>query len=444
MLEPQEMKQSPSTSSKSSANPLQLCGAVVNYLIQVLPAGTAHSIGVVLIVMMTGRLVHTKGSLARAVFPLVCSLKWGWHRVERSMERGKVSIDELLERAFDWCMATLPVEPVRIGPEQREVNAIDSSTIARWRAQAGMDLLGKGYDHRAGKAVKANIIAIVTTVVMIAGVRVGMVRRVRFGLKSKEAVAKVFADLPEAQGKRLLVVDAGIATKEQFSQATDTDALLGRLRINSKLRCAPAPRPPKPGAGRPPIHGAVLHPGAEHPEVDPDQEINIQLPTGVFRVRRWNHLHFEEDAHTILDVVRIDDPEYDKPLLIGTGARELSTGQIWKSYGHRAPVETNFFVAQDTAAMEMPRAWTEHAIKRRIALALLVGYVLKAIASVCEPLAMGPWDRKPQRTAGRLAHYLDMRVEDFRAVALKGVNPINYRKIQNPQEIEGLPLPAAA
>lgn len=89
-------------------------------------------------------------------------------------------------------------------------------------------------------------------------------------------------------------------------------------------------------------------------------------------------------------MVRIDDPEYEKPLLIGTGARELTTGQIWKSYGHRAPVETNFFVAQDTAAMEMPRAWTEQAIKRRIALALLTGYVLKAIAAVYEPLAMGP------------------------------------------------------
>lgn len=30
--------------------------------------------------------------------------------------------------------------------------------------------------------------------------------------------------------------------------------------------------------------------------------------------------------------------------------------------------------------MEMPRAWTENAIKRRIGLALLVGFLLKAIA----------------------------------------------------------------
>ncbi len=97
------------------------------------------------------------------------------------MERGKVPLDLLFDRAFGWCMSNLPVETVELGAKQREVLAIDSSTIARWRALVGMDLLGKGFHHRAGKAIKANIIAAVTTVVFISGVRVGLVRRVRFG-----------------------------------------------------------------------------------------------------------------------------------------------------------------------------------------------------------------------------------------------------------------------
>ena len=63
-------------------------------------------------------------------------------------------------------------------------------------------------------------------------------------------------------------------------------------------------------------------------------------------------------ADTILDVVRIDHPDYEKPLLLGTIARELTTEQIWSGYNHRSPIETNFFVAQDSAGMEMPRAWT--------------------------------------------------------------------------------------
>jgi hypothetical protein len=73
-----------------SAEPVSLAAAAVQSLIHLLPTGTAFFMGVVLIVMMTGRLVHHKGSLARATLPFVVHLHWGWHRVERAMERGQV------------------------------------------------------------------------------------------------------------------------------------------------------------------------------------------------------------------------------------------------------------------------------------------------------------------------------------------------------------------
>ena len=111
-------------------------------LIHPLPSGTAFCIGVVLIVMMTGRLVQTKGSLARAVLPFVVSLRWGWHRVERAMERGAFSLDAMFDRASDWCLAHLPLEPVRLGREHREVNAMNSSTIARLRAGKRFNSIG--------------------------------------------------------------------------------------------------------------------------------------------------------------------------------------------------------------------------------------------------------------------------------------------------------------
>jgi hypothetical protein len=49
-------------------------------------------------------------------------------------------------------------------------------------------------------------------------------------------------------------------------------------------------------------------------------------------VRRWNEVHFEEKAKTILDVVRVDDPKYDKPLMIATTARELTTEEFLSGY----------------------------------------------------------------------------------------------------------------
>ncbi len=36
---------------------------------------------------------------------------------------------------------------------------------------------------------------------------------------------------------------------------------------------------------------------------------------GELRLRRWKQLHFEDFPDTVLDVIRIDHPEDEKPLL---------------------------------------------------------------------------------------------------------------------------------
>ena len=128
-----------------TVQPVYLAASAVNNLVRALPAGTAYFIGIVLITMFTGQLVHHQGSLARAALPYVVQLRWGWHRVERAMEGGKVWLDALLDRALTWCWECLPVEPVRLGRERRSVHAIDSSTVVRLRAnKKRCALLGKG------------------------------------------------------------------------------------------------------------------------------------------------------------------------------------------------------------------------------------------------------------------------------------------------------------
>jgi hypothetical protein len=421
-----------------------LAASAINSLIRALPAGTAYFIGIVLITMFTGQLVHYRGSLARAALPYVVHLRWGWHRVERAMERGKVSLDALFDRAFTWCFACLPGEPVRLGSERRTVHAIDSSTVVRLRAnKARCALLGKGYCQRAQRAVQANIVAALTTVVLIHGIRVGVVRRTRFGATCQEAVAKVFVALPESVAKRLFCVDAGIATIEQFRAATMRDALVGRLRKNVTLRRAPHPKHPGK-RGRPALHGPVLHPGAQRPEGRPDEDTTIRIEDREVRVRRWRDLHFREAPRTSIDVVRVDDPAYKRPLMIGTTARELTTAEIRIAYGHRWPVETNFYVAQGTCAMEMPRAWRATAVERRISLALLAGSLLKAIAAACGPLPMGPWDLQAVSSAGRLANHLALQAGNFVALALQGRAPRTYRKTPEAKETTKLRLPLAA
>jgi hypothetical protein len=421
-----------------------LAATAVNTLIRTLPVGTAYFIGVALITMFTGQLVHPQGSLARAVLPYVVHLRWGWHRVERAMARGRLVLDALFDQAFAWCLESVSVEPVRLGRERRTVHAIDSSTVARLRAnKKRCALLGKGYCHRAKRAVQANIVAALTTVGRIHGVRVGLVRRTRCGASCEDAVSQVFAALPPSPEKRLFSVDAGIATVAQFRAATEQEALVGRLRKNVALRRSPTPR--RPGRrGRPARHGPVLHPGAKRPEGRAEEDITIRVAEREVRIRRWKNLHFRSAPQTSLDVVRVDDPAYKRPLLIGTTARELTTDESRAAYGHRWPVETNFYVAQGTCAMEMPRAWSETGIERRLSLALLAGSLLKAIAAACDPLPMGPWEVKAVASAGRLANHLALHATNFVPLALKGCAPRTYRKIADPKETTELQLPLAA
>jgi hypothetical protein len=54
----------------ATVNPVYLMAAAINSLIQTLPSGTAYCIGIVLMVMVSGRLMQHKGSLARAALPL--------------------------------------------------------------------------------------------------------------------------------------------------------------------------------------------------------------------------------------------------------------------------------------------------------------------------------------------------------------------------------------
>ena len=94
--------------------------------------------------------------------------------------------------------------------------------------------------------------------------------------------------------------------------------------------------------------------------------------------------------------------------------------------------------------MEMPRAWSETAVERRLSLALLAGALLKAIAAACPPLPMGPWALNAVSSAGRLANHLGLHTGNFVALALQGLAPRTYRKITEAKETMELQLPLAA
>jgi hypothetical protein len=261
-----------------------LAASAMKRVIKPLSKATGYWVIVVLVTMMTGRLVESKGSLARAVHPMVWGVKWGWHRAHRAMERGKVLVDEMLVQMEEWCKENLELEEVRIGKYQREVIAVDTSTIARLRSSEKLGLKAKEYWTKVGKAVRCNVVAVASKIVMIKGIRVGLTHKIKMTNTGESAVEEVFTELRKTANKKLILVDAGIASKEEFSRATEKEALLGRLRINQKLRCEAIKI--KGRRGRRPVHGAIIHPGRTVVEISEDEKLLKQSADGEIEVQK--------------------------------------------------------------------------------------------------------------------------------------------------------------
>jgi hypothetical protein len=234
-------------------------------VIGALPVGTASFIGIVLIPRFPGPLVPPQGSLARAALPYGLQRRWGWQRTERALERGAVARAALCARAFPWGLEGLPGEPVRGGRGRRAGPALDSSPVVRLRAQKQRGARrGKGSCPRAPRAGPANLVAALTTGVLIGGIRGGVGRRPRFGAPGPEAGAPVFAARPARAEQRLFSGEAGRATIEQFPAATARAARAGRGRTTVPLRRAPPPSA-QAGRGAPPGLGRGCLPGRSAP-----------------------------------------------------------------------------------------------------------------------------------------------------------------------------------
>ena len=253
-------------------------------------------------------------------------------------------------------------------------------------------------------------------------------RRTRFGPSCQDAVARVFDALPPIRGNGSSSWMPALPPRSSLPRRPSRTPCWGAYEATSS--CGVLLHPPRANAGGVLSTVRRTRSWRDVPEVAPDVERHIPGEAGLIRLRRWHLRHYAECPTMRLDVVRMDDPAYDTPLRVGTTACELKSEECRVGYGHRWPVERNFFVAQDTTAMEMPRAWTATALERRISLALLAGSLLKAIAAVCAPQAMGRWDHQPVRSAGRLANYRDLHAWHFAALALEGVAPETIEKIQ--------------
>jgi hypothetical protein len=377
-------------------------------LVAPLPIGTNRALLDLLWMLLSGRLLATRG----AVIPALSDLGWPAARVRRAwaaLGQGAWTCDDLLarwaavvERAGQW-------QPH--GYEGYQPVAVDLTGFWRPRLR---DCPTTHYHSGAGKALPAIPVGLIARTGSAGGQRLGLpLGLVRADPVDPSPAAHLRAVLREAVARSapadLLVVDRGfgVAALPEVGAAT----FLARLpQTCTARRRSP---PPYPGRGRPATRGALVRPlartyrGRLIPATPPDAQTTWDEGAEVLRAEVWTDLVLPDappDAPAFT-VIAIPDPRHAAPLLVASSV-PLSPRAARALYQDRWPVEQLPLAAKQLlgagrqvgSAPETCRRWPE--------LALLAGAVLSYLAATTPAIPTGFWDRRPQPTPGRLRRAL--------------------------------------
>jgi hypothetical protein len=273
------------------------------------------------------------------------------------------------------------------------------------------------YSAEAGRALPAIPPGIIARIGRVGSRRSGvLVRLVRADRSDPSPGAHRQALLREAAAQR--APREAIVGDREFGvadlQAAGIPAYVVRLRKNCTARRA-AP-PPYRGRGRPPIHGALVRPLArrrgrqEFPATPADQITSWEQEDRAIRAEQWMDLVLPDaPAHApSFAIMAIFDPKYHDPLLLATPP-PLSPRAVRDLYRDRWPVEQVPLAARQMIGAARQFVHEPETGRRLPGLALLAGSVLSYAAATAPAIAVGFRDRRPQPTPGRLRRLLARR-----------------------------------
>lgn len=390
-------------------------------LVAPLPIGTNLGLLYLLWMMLSGRLLHSRGAIIPGVSALGLSVP-AVRRAWATLGGGVWSSDRLLEQWGKLVVAEGQWQPHCHGGYHPV--AIDITGF--WRPR----LVGcptQHYDATAGKALPAIPVGMVARVGSAGGQRLGLplalVRadppepgpRVHLRALVRQAVAL-------AQDQDVLVADRefGVAVFQEEKSA----AWVVRLVKNFTARRATPPA--YGGRGRRATKGVLVRPlarsyrGKVIPATPPDREECWEEEGRSIQAQVWVDLVLPDrgpEAPTFW-VVAVHDPRYREPLLLATAleltvaqvrAVAVSASQVRGVYRDRWPVEQLPLAAKQMVGAERQYVHEPETCQRLPELALLAGAVLSYAAATQAPVATGFWDRRPLRTPGRLRRVLEYR-----------------------------------
>jgi hypothetical protein len=377
-------------------------------LLEPLPIGTNLGLFHLLFMLMSGRLLESRG----AVVPGLAALGLAPPAVRRAwaaLAYGHWEIAPLLTRWQQRVQAEGRWQPSQHGG-YRPV-ACDLVGFFRPRLQG---CATKHYLTAAGKALPAIVVGIAA--------RVGAVGQQRLALPCQLLRADPRDPSEAALQRRLLAETGGELAEDEvlvcdggfpLSQLLEARVPRFLVRGAKNFTARRADRPEYQGKGRPRTYGEVVRPlprihnGRTIASTPCDREETWEEDGYRVRACFWETLVLRDGkpGDPRFTCIVIHDPRYLEPLLVVTNLA-VSGAVALALYRDRWPIEQVPLAGKQMIGAQRQYVFGEASRQRLPQLALLAGSMLAYLAATSPAVATGFWDRKPRATPGRLRRVL--------------------------------------
>ena len=379
-------------------------------LVEDLPVGTNKAMLHFMWMLASGALLAHRGALHPALKSIglddeACRRAW------TAFGYGAWTIQELLGK-WRGHVTQLP------GWEKREYEGYHPLTVdlvAFWRPRL-KKCPSKHYYGPAGKALPAVVMGVTGDTGEIGGQRLALPRDFLRVAAEDTSEARLMEDLLRRvkwglHEDEMSVLDAGFKIRQL--QAAGIERYLMRLAKNFTAHRNEVA--PYKGQGRHPTYGEIVRPLArtykdnQIPGTPPDETMSWDEDGRQIVAEVWRNLVLpgvvpDPQAETF-DAYAIHDPKFESPWLLACPIK-LNPRSIRDIYADRWPVEQIPLSAKHMVGAHRQFVFASESIHRLPELALLAGSVLSFLATTMPAVPTGYWDRKPQRTPGRLRRAL--------------------------------------
>lgn len=382
--------------------------ALLGYLLFSVPVGTNLGLLHLLLALLSGRFLSSRG----AVFPALAQMGLSDAAVRRAgaaLSYGRFESAPLLT---NW-QRLVRTEGGWQAHTYEGIRPLACDLVGFFRPRL-VGCAGQHYQSQADKALPAVVLALVAEVGSVGKQRLALPRLLLRQEPSETTEADLEKRLLQQAGQDLaadeaLIVDAGFALADLLELGGA--GFVVRLKNNSTARRNYLPA--YKGHGRPPLYGARVRPlprkrkGRLLAATPPDRVARWKAGGRVITAHLFDNLVLPEakPGAPAFRIVVILDPRYKKPLVLATNLM-VSAYALWCLYRDRWPIEQMPLAAKQMLGAERAFVFGPESRYRLPELALLAGNLLSYVAATSQPVATGFWDRACRPTCGRLRRAL--------------------------------------